>query len=230
MHQIKSRSTHSIANALIVHLFAADQQQSWAAARVAVRGGHARAPARLLRPAQRVTSLLVELKTFLAAAIVYPAVKRHVAIISLCGFIDGKLGLLGSVEGELQVSGGQRSRTVDVLSGVSPWSRHAVKWGHIQHSTVEHPCEALVYFALNGWRWRIITVKLMFHTTAGGRSFGGSSLRHKRTPQSKNIIKITTTKKTKQMIKRQHNILETKKRFQKMKYFWKTKVFSRNQN
>lgn len=65
----------------------------------------------------------MELKTFLAAAIVYPAVKRHVAIIRLCGFIDGKLGLLGSVEGELRVNDGQE----DVESGVSPRSRHAVK-------------------------------------------------------------------------------------------------------
>lgn len=141
--QIQKRKLH-FANALIVNLFAADQQQSWAAARVGVRGGHAWAPAHLLRSAQRVTPLLVELKTFLAAAIVYPAVKRHVAIIRLCGFIDGKLGLLGSVEGELRVNDGQE----DVESGVSPRSRHAVKWGYIHHSTVEHPCEMLVYFDL----------------------------------------------------------------------------------
>lgn len=39
---------------------------------------------------------LVQLKPLLAAAVGHPAVQGHVAIIRLCGLVNGQLGLFGS--------------------------------------------------------------------------------------------------------------------------------------
>lgn len=41
----------------------------------------------------------MELEPLLATAIGHAAIQRHVAVVRFCGFIDGKLGLLGPLVG-----------------------------------------------------------------------------------------------------------------------------------
>ena len=78
------------------HLVAAGQYQPRAEGGLSVHGRDHRGPAGLVSPVQRIASLLVELKPLLAAAIGHPAVQRHVAVVRLCGLVDGQLGLFRS--------------------------------------------------------------------------------------------------------------------------------------
>lgn len=78
------------------HLVAAGQYQPRAKGGLSVHGRDRRGPAGLVSPVQRIASLLVELKPLLAAAVGHSAVQRHVAVVRLCGLVDGQLGLLRS--------------------------------------------------------------------------------------------------------------------------------------
>lgn len=68
-------------------------------------GRNLRVPANLVGSAQQIAPLLRQLQPLLAAAVGDTAVQGHVAVVRLCGLVDGKLGLLGSEESEGGIKG-----------------------------------------------------------------------------------------------------------------------------
>lgn len=77
-------------------------------------------PAHLVRPGL----CLVQLEPLLAAAVGHPAVQGHVAVIRLCGLVNGQLGLFGSggrqdggtMKGEIKPN-----RSTNQQMGVQKW-------------------------------------------------------------------------------------------------------------